>query len=216
MVVANNNPHKIRMNMKKIFLTMVGALLLAGGVSAQSWTENNWAVRAGFNIANVNIDNLSTDSKFGVHVAGVYERALFDTTPLYLETGLAFTQKGYKCEMGATSHKANLWYMEIPIGLNYKFALDHEWTIYPSAGFYYALGIGGKIKYEGDTNYKVDAFGGESDLKRSDMGLRIGCTVDYNRYQAAIGYSIGLLDYAGKSSPEVKNRTLFISVGYRF
>ena len=198
--------------MKKIFLTMVSALLLTGSVSAQDWPKSSWAVRAGMNIANINVENFSTDNKLGIHVAGIYEHQLATSMPLYLETGVALMQKGCKCEMGIASMKTNLWYMEIPIALNYKFALDEGLTLYPSAGFYYALGIGGKIK--ADT--KEDAFGGESGLKRADLGLRLGCTIDYNRYQAAIGYSIGMLDYADKESPEMKNRTFFISVGYRF
>lgn len=198
--------------MKKIFLTMVSALLLTGSVSAQDWPKSSWAVRAGFNIANVDKAGYSTDSKAGFHVAGVYEHRLSKSSPLYLETGVTLTQKGYKHKNPMMTEKLNLWYMEIPIALNYKFAIDEQLTIYPSAGFYYALGIGGKKK----ATTKHNAFGSESGLKRADLGLRLGCTIDYNRYQATVGYSIGMLDYADKESPEMKNRTFFISVGYRF
>lgn len=211
-VQANGRSNKIEKCMKKIFLTIVGVLLLAGSVSAQEWPESSWAVRAGFNIANVKAKSYSTDNKLGIHLTGIYEHRLSTTIPLYLETGVGLSQKGFKCRTGTSSKKSNLWYMEIPFAFNYKFALDDGVTLYPSAGFYYALGIGGKTKEE----TKYDSFGSQSGLKRSDLGLRIGCTIDINRYQASMGYSIGMLDYAGKESSEMKNRSLYISVGYRF
>ena len=124
--------------MKKIFLTLVGAVVLMGNAVAQQWDANNFMARVGLNFGNVAMDDFSTDAKVGFHLAGVYERQLFATTPLFLETGLALTQKGYKLEMGGESSKSNMWYLEVPVMVNYKFAVNEEWTLYPSAGIYYA------------------------------------------------------------------------------
>jgi len=206
---------KIFGKMKKIFLTLVGAVVLMGNAVAQQWDANNFMARVGLNFGNVAMDDFSTDAKVGFHLAGVYERQLFATTPLFLETGLALTQKGYKLEMGGESSKSNMWYLEVPVMVNYKFAVNEEWTLYPSAGIYYALGIGGKTKIkEGGASLKGDTFDG---YQRSDLGLRIGFTADWKRYQVSAGYSIGLLDVADDVDlTEVKTRTFFVTVGYRF
>lgn len=201
--------------MKKILMTLVGALLLTVSATAQDWAQQNYGVRAGFNIANVAMDNVSSDGKLGIHLGGFYEYKIMADAPLYLEGALSFTQKGFKIKALDSSIKSTLWYLEIPVSLNYKFALN-DMVIAPFGGLYYAIGIGGKteISQEGISG-KGDSFG-DANFSRSDFGLRIGCMLDWKQYQFGLGYSRGLTDFAPNNLPDTKNSVWTITVGYRF
>ena len=198
--------------MKRLFLTLIGALLLSGSAMAQQWADQNYGVRVGFNVGNVEASDFSTDNKLGFQFGGFYEHKVSQTIPLYVEGALSISQKGFKCKMLGESIKSNMWYLEVPVTVNYKFQLDNEGMIYPSAGLFYALGIGGKTK----SITKADTFDGAG-FQRSDFGLRVGCTLDWKRYQLGISYSRGLLDIAKEPDmSEIKTSTFNISVGYRF
>ncbi len=202
--------------MKKILMTLVGALLLTGSAVAQDWAQQNYGVRAGFNIANVAMDNISSDSKLGIHLGGFYEYKIMADAPLYVEGALSFSQKGFKVKAMDNSIKSTLWYLEIPVSLNYKFALKEDLVIAPFGGLYYAIGIGGKTKItEEGVALKGDSFG-DADFSRSDFGLRIGCMLDWKQYQFGLGYSRGLLDIAPNNLPDTKNSVWTLTVGYRF
>lgn len=204
--------------MKKLVLSLIGALMLTGvAVAQQQWNEHNFIVRAGFNVSNGAVEHFSTDGKLGVQAACVYEHQLFSTVPLFLETGLGLNQKGFKQEADGTSSKIKMWYLDVPVMVNYKFTVNDDWCIYPSVGVYYGIGIGGKTKLAGR---KGDTFGDDG-FQRSDFGLRLSCTADWKRYQVSAGYVLGLVDVL--DSPEmasywgkIKNRSFYVMVGYRF
>ena len=204
--------------MKKILFTLLGSVLLAGSAVAQDWAKSNYGVRLGLNISNAAVENLSTDAKMGFRVGGFYEHKVMANAPLYVETGLNFSQQGFKRD----SFKANLWYMEIPVLVNYKFALNEAFTVAPFAGLYYGIGIGGKSSYAYVDDYtglyesdKTSSFG-DGGFSRSDLGFRLGVTADWNKYQLSIGYSRGLLDVAPNDFPPVKNSFWSFMIGYRF
>ena len=185
---------------------------------AQQWADQNYGVRVGFNVGNVEASDYSTDNKLGFQFGGFYEHKVSQTLPLYVEGALSISQKGFKYKMPGESAKSNMWYLEVPVTVNYKFQLDNEVVIFPSAGLFYALGIGGKTKRSTntDTFEKANTFDGAG-FQRSDFGLRVGCTLDWKRYQLGVSYSRGLLDIAKKSvMSEFKTSTFNISVGYRF
>ena len=82
--------------MKKLFFALVGVVMMASRAFAQNIEQNIYGVRAGMNVANMSVQGLSPSSKVGFHVAGVYQRLLMESQPLYLETGLQISQKGFK------------------------------------------------------------------------------------------------------------------------
>lgn len=85
--------------MKKLLLTLVVAAVAAGSAMAQNYEKNIFGVRAGLNVSNVSMDYFAPKSKAGFHVAGVYQRLLTGSLPLYLETGLQVSQKDVKSIM---------------------------------------------------------------------------------------------------------------------
>lgn len=197
--------------MKKLFLILLGTVLLAGTAAAQSYQKHIFGVRAGLNLANVSIDGIKPESKAGFHVAGSYQYLLTGNMPLYLETGLQITQKGFKLD--AASVKCNAFYLEIPVVVTYKFRVADEVALLPAAGFYYGLGLGGKVKAEGG---KADTFGSDGTFKRSDFGMRFGGSVEWRRYSFGLGYEFSLMNIAKGGSSDTHNRNFFVSVGYNF
>ena len=207
--------------------------MMAGSATAQDYEKNIYGVRAGLNVANISVDGYSPNSKVGFNVSGVYQRLLTSSMPFYLETGLSFSQKGCKVGSEVGDIKVNSMYLQIPVMVNYKFNIKDVVTLYPSVGFYYGMGLGGKIKGEG---YKVDTFGKEGALKRSDFGMRISGTVEWKKFSFGLGYEFGFINVGNNvnlgdvdfddedmgfdgedyATPKVKTGNFFISIGYNF
>lgn len=194
--------------MKKLIFVLAAVMMMAGSAVAQNFAEQSISVRAGLNISKVKTDGFTYDGKAGFHVGGVYQHLLTKKAPIYIETGLYVSQKGFKVD---SDNKANAFYFEVPVLVNYKFLASDEFIIYPSAGFYYGLGFAGKTK---DFGVKRDTFGDNGIFERSDFGVRASCTLEWRSYLASAGYDYSLFD-AGKGG-KLKNRTFFISVGYKF
>ena len=135
--------------MKKVLL-IVAAILLTNAVSAQNHEKNILGVRAGLNLSSYSISesgvSVSTDSRAAFHVAVSDQILLCDRLPFYLETGLAFSSRGGK--LSGVSFRPS--YLQIPVLVNYHFNIKDIVTIQPFAGLYYGLGIGGKMKANGE------------------------------------------------------------------
>lgn len=216
--------------MKKLFFALVGVAMVASSTVAQNYEKNIYGVRAGMNVANVSIEGLSSNSRIGFHAAGVYQRLLMESNPLYLETGLQISQKGFKLELFEEKRVMNSLYVEIPVMINYKFNIKDIITLYPSAGFYYALAVAGKNKSELEgVEEKLDLYGNNGSLKRSDFGIRFSATAEWKRFVFSLGYEFGIINVCKDSvwgyvddvefeiAPmKVKTGNFFLSVGYNF
>lgn len=226
--------------MKKLSL-FLAAVMLLGSVSAQDLQKSIYGVRAGVNFSNVSLkipDFLEIDGKnrTGFNVGFSYEHLLMKENPLYLETGLYYSQKGYKhseVDYDETyNYKTTLSYLELPLMVNYKFNVGKGFTLYPSAGLYVAVGLGGKEKeiYEEISEdeiyqeiYKYNAFGEYGTFKRADLGYRVSASASWKQIVLSIGYEGSILNIAQNYSDEdmdisLKGRTsnVFISLGYNF
>lgn len=224
--------------MKKLFFALVGVAMVASSAVAQNYEKNLYGVRAGLNVASLLDQGMDVHSKTGFHIAGVYQRLLTESLPLYLETGLQFSQKGFKVQ-SYEREPYNAMYLEIPVMVNYKFYIKDKVAIYPSIGVYYALGIGGKYQGEATESdvyetVKCDMFGSNGIMKRSDFGMRFSATAEWRKFAFSLGYEFGFVDiaknadtgdvdyddeyYGGNNSTfgKVKTGNFFISVGYNF
>ena len=220
--------------MKKLLLALMGTVMVAGCAMAQNYEKNLYGVRAGLNVASLLDQGMEVHSKTGFHIAGVYQRLLTESLPLYLETGLQLSQKGYKVQF-YERESYNAMYLEIPVMVNYKFYIKDKVAIYPSFGVYYALGIGGKYKGESmdSEEYgteKYDMFGSKGFMKRSDFGMRFSATAEWKQFVFSLGYEFGFVNVAkiaDGGNPEfnedalsswgkLKTGNFFLSVGYNF
>lgn len=183
-------------------------MLLAMSTTAQDFQKNIFGVRAGLNISSMSLsgDNsdfsLKTKSKAGIHIGFDYQRLLLKSMPLYLETGLFYSNKGFKydtadiewAEDDEVQHN-----LLIPMIVNYKIRLPHNFAIEPAAGLYYSCSVA-SVGY-------IDA--------ESDFGLKVGVGATWKSIYLGIGYELGFLNL-GYDEVKAKNRNFMISVGYNF
>ena len=222
--------------MKKLLLFIV-ATMFVGSISAQDSLKNIFGIRAGVNLSNFNFndDEADTDIRTSINAGVSYERILSKKLPLYIETGLMYSNKGYQYteideyDDETYDYKTSLSYFEIPLKLNYKFNVSNAITLYPSAGLYYSFGVGGNTKeiYEEQEDgeiyqeiYKSKVFGDDGYLNRSYFGYRVSVSIAYNKFVLSAGYEGSILNIAKKFddsvSPKIRNSNIFVSLGYNF
>ncbi len=192
--------------------------MLVGTVCmANAQDKIQFGVRAGMNINSLSEGDL--DSRIGYHVGAVMDWNVAKN--LYVQPGLFFTTRGAKSEFKfedegiqvSEETKYNLNYLQIPISVSYRFPVSEQFKIDVNAGPYFAMGIGGKYKFEGE---EEDVFGDEGDCKRFDTGLRIGAGVHIQKVSIGLIYDLGLANIAKEEGGKLKNGSFQISLGYNF
>lgn len=227
--------------MRKLVLLAVLAAGMSLGTMAQ---ENGFGVRAGLNLSRVGGDfkdalgDTDVKMKAGFNIGVIYDYGFSES--FYIQPGLYYSLKGVKAEDKEDSdYKTtyNLSYLQLPVLASYRVAVSDnvKWQI--NAGPYFALGVGGKVKYEyGDESEKFDAFGKseynettdeetlKGDLKRFDFGLSFGTGFSFDKFYVGLKYELGLSNIGEKdcwykdndSEAKVKTGNFAISVGYNF
>ncbi|MBR4898765.1 MAG: PorT family protein [Prevotella sp.] len=207
--------------MKKFFLSIVAALLAvptfaqigSGGFSV-SETSVYYGVRLGMNISTITGKYVDADSKVGMTLGGVIGLRVSETTPVFLESGLYYSGRGAK--------DLNLNYLEVPILIKYGIQATDQIALLPFVGPYFSLGISGQYKYEDvdmTTGKTVSVKDSSYDwIKRTDMGFKVGCGLEYNMLYAEAGYQFGVSDIA-KDNPldnGAHTGNVFINIGVNF
>ncbi len=219
--------------MKKLFI-----LILAGMMAAPSFaqfntsrsrsrynhndTESYYGVRLGLNIASMSSDiaNYDTDSRTGWAFGAVYGLQLANSTPLWLETGLMYSEKGGKNSInsgGIEKTEIRLSYLEVPVVVKYGFDIIDDLNIMPFLGGYFALGIGGKTKIYKNDGTPNESYSSFNDANRFDAGLRVGCGLEYQMLYAEVGFDFGITNIIKNDDfHAIRNRNLFINLGVNF
>jgi hypothetical protein len=211
--------------MKKI-LTLILCVALATPTFAQfnggkhsrynhSDTEHYYGLRLGVNSAVLNSDQAEMDmnARAGLAFGAVYGLQLANSTPLWLEAGLMYSEKGGRTDILGEKVTCRLTYLEVPVVIKYGFDVADDMYIEPFLGGYFALGVGGKIK-EYRTRTSEDSF---SRVNRPDAGIRLGCGIEYMMVYAEFGFEFGLANI-NKSNDfdSVRNQSLFFNIGVNF
>lgn len=208
-----------------------------GSVNAQD--NLKWGVVAGMNVSKMSTAGL--DNKIGYHVGVRAELGLPQVANgLYLDAAALISAKGAKTDAGDLGGiNVNATYLEIPIHVGYKYAVNDNFNVFGSFGPYVGIGLFGKTKVDEldydsshelvNTSYKYNTFG--DGYKRFDMGLGLNVGVEIQqKYRISLGYDFGLLkafDAASENNGDdeemeinlasgAKNRNLTISVAYMF
>lgn len=211
------------MNMKKVLLLIAMLTVSVASINAQG--NLRWGATVGMNSSNFSITGF--DSKVGFHAGVKAEVGLPQFSDgLYLDMGALLTLKGAKVDGGsAATIKFNPYYLEIPVHLGYKYAVNESFAIFGNAGPYVAIGLFGKANIKGDLIDDImDEYGGDGNstnvfgddaMKRFDFGLGLKAGVEFNqKFQISIGYDWGLIENIKDSGN--KNRNLMISLGCFF
>ena len=210
--------------MKKFFLSIVAALLAvptfaqysSGGFSL-SESSVYYGMRLGLNVANLTGDSEGfSGAKAGLNFAGVVGLRVSETAPVFLESGLYFTQRGSSKDKNTY---VNLNYLEIPILLKYGVQVADEIAVLPFIGPTFSFGVGGKMK-AGDGEDKVGSFGSDK-FNRTDVGIKLGCGAEYNKLYLELGYQFGITNIAdwkmaNNNDASVHNGALFVNLGVNF
>lgn len=207
--------------MKKFFLSIVAALLavpalaqLSSGGFSVSQSNLYYGVRLGMNIATVTGDFVDVNRKAGLTLGGVIGLKLSDSTPIFLESGLYFAQRGGKKDDVTVTAS----YLEIPILLKYGIEMNDNISLLPFIGPYFSLGVGGSYKY-------VDLLGDiqkegvyKNLLRRPDMGIKVGLGFEYNMIYLEGGYQFGIANVAKDNPQDLTAHTgnVFLNLGVNF
>ena len=187
------------------------------GIHAQEGLK--WGAMAGMNSSDFSTDGFS--SKVGFHVGIKAEKELSQIAQgVYLDMAALLSLKGAQVNGDDASLKFNPYYLEIPIHMGYKYAVNDNIAVFGNFGPYFAVGLFGKVKA---TGYLIDESNihdsakvfGDDAMKRFDFGLGLKAGVEFcQKYQFSIGYDWGLIDNIENGGN--KNRNLMLSLGYFF
>lgn len=176
-----------------------------------------YGFRIGPTFSTVNSDDANLDggnSQTGLTLGAVMGFQLSDDIPLFLETGLSYTEKGGKKTLTGKKMTYDLNYLEIPILVKYIYDIDGHFSVQPLFGGYLSYGISGKIKNFGE-RHAQDSFS-DTTFKRFDGGLRIGCGVGYDLFYADLSYDIGLSNICHDTFDTSHNGCLYLNFGVNF
>ena len=176
-----------------------------------------YGFRIGPTFSTVNSDDANLDggnSQTGLTLGAVMGFQLSDDIPLFLETGLSYTEKGGKKTRTGKKMTYDLNYLEIPILVKYIYDIDGHFSVQPLFGGYLSYGISGKIKNFGE-RHAQDSFS-DTTFKRFDGGLRIGCGVGYDLFYADLSYDIGLSNICHDTFDTSHNGCLYLNFGVNF
>ena len=205
--------------MKK-FLVAIVAMALSMPSFAQfssggfSLDEENvyYGVRIGLTVANLGGDASTVknlNSKVGMTLAGVLGLRISHTAPVFLESGLYYTERGAKKDKIKMSYNN----LEIPILVKYGIKASDDIAVLPFLGPVFAYGIGGKYKYDG-ANGKIEDSTFDY-LKRANMGFKLGCGAEYENLYLEAGYQFGITDVS-KSDDAIHSNAFFVNFGVNF
>lgn len=209
--------------MKKVLLFF--ALVAISVVSINAQDNLKWGVMAGMNVSKYTITGF--DNRIGFHAGVKAELGLSqEASGAYMDFAALLSLKGAKIDGGSiASIKFNPCYLEMPVHIGYKYAVNDDFALFGSVGPYIAVGLFGKAKAKVDgsiadlgelgTNSASENIFGDNAFKRFDFGLGLKAGVEFSKkYQVAISYDFGLVEVAKDLG--MKNRNLMISLGYMF
>lgn len=211
--------------MKKFF-TAILAMMLAVPSFAQfasggfELDKQNvyWGARMGLALGKLTGDVGDYDGmKAGFTLAGIVGLRLSQMSPVFLESGLYYTQRGGK----NGSMKAELNCLEIPVLLKYGFKATEDIAVLPFIGPYFAYGIAGETEYEvydADTgkSVKEKERSYKNFLNHNDMGFKLGCGLEYNMLYLEVAYQFGIANIADNDDLTAHANQLSINLGVNF
>ena len=213
--------------MKKVF-AVIAALVLAVPSFAQYSSggfdldkENlYYGVRIGMTGATLSGDAVEVKdlgSKVGLTLAGIIGLHISKTAPVFLESGLYYTERGAKKDKFSISYNN----LEIPVLVKYGIKATDEIALLPFIGPVFSYAVSGKYKYsDGGTSVEVGAFDEKkwpngNALKRANMGFKLGCGAEYNNLYLEAGYQFGITDIS-KGDDGIHSNALFVNFGVNF
>lgn len=179
----------------RVIKLLLFALFMMVSMVTPAQSQVDWSIKAGIGMANIIGDNMGSPKVKLAYKLGIGLECPFDKI-WSLQTGVSFVSKGTNHTIVETDGisaqaKVNASYLELPVMVAARFAMDRNTYILVAAGPYGAWGIGGKTKALGyswsssstpDWNtgnvVEINTFGKDGlDLRRFDYGVAIGLSL---------------------------------------
>ena len=200
--------------MKKLLVSIVAALMAApsfaqyssGGFELDK-ESLYYGVRFGATLASVSGD-YSVGNKVGMTLAGVIGLRVSSSTPVFLESGLYYTQRGAKEGDFEVTHNN----LELPILIKYGIQASDEIALLPFIGPYFAYAVSSDWKYKGADSGSVAHFR----PNRNNMGFKLGCGAEYNKIYLELGYQFAITNIWDSDEFTGHNNALFLNLGLNF
>lgn len=219
-IIYNQN----RTIMKKFLVSLVALVLSvpsfaqysSGGFDLDK--ENlYYGVRIGMTGATLSGDIEGLGTKAGLTMAGVIGLRISSTAPVFLESGLYYTERGGKKDKISVGYNN----LEIPILVKYGFKATDEIAVLPFLGPTFSYAISGKTKQAGPSGIeKVGSFDEKKaftgGLKRANMGFKLGCGFEYNNLYLEAGYQFGITNVCKMDEASLHSNALFVNFGVNF
>lgn len=187
--------------MKRFKYLMVACLLgIASTASAQFVNTNSssmsngssntdaWqGVRVSYHPVSIEADGGGSINFSGASVGYVKGFGISGNTPVFLETGANISWFGG--ELGDSELKLNIFSVNVPVNLGYKFMLNETTGIFPYAGLTLRGNVIGNYSMDGESlNAFDDEVGDGYKLKRFQIGWQIGVGVNFNTFFVGASY----------------------------
>ena len=175
--------------------------------------DNYFGLRLGANIASISSGDvdLDTNARAGLYVGAVFGTQLAYYSPVWLEIGVGYSEKGGTTNGTTDEVKYRLGYLQTPITVKYSIGVGNV-RIQPFLGGYLAVGVAGKAK-DYATRQQKEVF---DVFKRFDGGLRLGCGLEYQMLYAEVGFDFGLANINKDNFDTAHNRALLLTAGVNF
>lgn len=195
---------------KITWIAVIAALIMGiSGVKAQE-KPVSIGVKAGVNLSTFGGDIKDTKSVFKYQFGVTADIGV--TNNFYILTGLDLQTKGSKSKSESGTIKYNPMYLQLPAHLAYKLEIAPGIKLVVNAGPYAAYGIGGKAK-GGGSNEKIF---GNNKFKKLDYGAGGGLGLELGKICVSGGYDLGLKNISDTKGTKVKNRSAYVTLGYKF
>ena len=170
-----------------------------------------YGARMGLSLGMMSGDNNATGMKAGLNLAGIIGLRVSQTSPVFLESGLYYTQRGGK----DGDYTMNLKYLEVPIVIKYGVKATDDIALLPFIGPYFSWGIGGKYEYLNEVSKETADRSSYDLVNHGDMGMKVGCGLEYDMLYLEIGGQIGIANIADDKGT-IHSNALFVNFGVNF
>ena len=217
--------------MKKILVSIVAMLMAAPSFAQYSSggfeldKENvYYGLRLGLNLASVSGDEVAGHKadlgvKSGMVLGGVIGLRVSSSTPLFLESG------AYYSERGGDKDKINVSYtcLDVPLLIKYGIQVSDDIALLPYVGPYFSYAFSGKTKQPSASGTGTDKVGTFDEKRaitggfsRANMGFKIGCGAEYNKLYLEAGYQIGVTNISKVDDMSAHSNALYVNFGINF
>lgn len=218
--------------MKKFIVALIALVLSAPSfaqLSSGGFTLDKsnlyYGFRIGLNTSNLTGDNVYIGGvKSGFNLGAVVGLHLSETSPVMLESGLYYSERGAK----DGKERVNYQNLEIPLLVKYGIAVDDKISFLPFFGPVFARACWGQTKQweEGEDKLRIVGTFDEENAKtgglnRANLGIKLGCGVEYTNVYAEAGYFFGVSDICKDGDRLLKDGTIhsnafFVNIGVNF